>query len=130
MEKLISQESKDSLLKLGLYQIVGGILGLIRFVFVTVSMGKVNGLTILLAMIVAVLFAYSIFSGWQCIKLKKSALINSYINQGLQIVSFSIVGFAYKYIAGIYLGLGVNLTNSLEFRLDAGFSNYALAAFI
>jgi hypothetical protein len=129
MEKYISAESKNALLKLGLYQIIGGSLGLLRIFWVSLSIQNVAGPAIILMLLVAFLFAYSIYGGYLCLKMKNGALMHSYIIQGLQILSLSIMGFSFKFVSGLFLSLGIDLTNSFDFYFDGGVSYFAISAF-
>src|ERR1022692_3314383 len=115
MEKFISKESKNSQLKLGLYQVVGAAVGLVKFVWTIIHAERMSGPSIILSAVVIVLFAYSIYAGYQCIKLTENALTHSFINQGLQILGFNIIGYAFSYNSGIYLNVGLDMTSSFKF---------------
>ncbi|MBC7509992.1 MAG: hypothetical protein H7320_14785 [Ferruginibacter sp.] len=43
-----------------------------------------------------------------------NALTRSLINQGLQSIGFTAWGFAFNYVAGISLLLGIDLTESMK----------------
>ena len=48
------------------------------------------------------------------------------INQYLQVINFSISGFAFKYISGVYFSTGLDLTNSLKFKFNLGISEWQI----
>ena len=58
--------------------------------------------------------------------MKERALTLSLINQGIQIVGFNIVGYAFKFSPGPFLTIGVNLTEKFKFTFDAGLADIAL----
>ena len=46
------------------------------------------------------------------------------INQLFQLFGFAVTGYAFRYIAGIYLIVGVNLLHAIEFSLGYGFLKF------
>ena len=122
MENLISKETEADLTKLGIYQIVGGALGLLFIVWNIYRTEFFTGLVILIYFFVLLFFAYSIFCGVLCLKPKKNALTHSLINQILQLIGFAFMGIAYKYIAGVYFTVGLDLTDAIQVGFGAGFS--------
>jgi hypothetical protein len=69
-------------------------------------------------------FAYSFFCGVLCIKQKSNALAHSLINQFLQLIGFAFFGFAFAYVAGFYLSVGLDLSSSIEIKFGAGISKF------
>ena len=124
MEVLFSKKIKLDLTKLGLYQIVGGVLGIIIIIWAIVKIPLFTDLGALVYFIMVLFFAYSIFCGVLCIKTKNNALLHSLINQMLQIFGIAIMGYALKYVAGFYLTIGLNLTDSINFTFGTGFSKF------
>lgn len=122
MEQLISKEIESDLTKLGLYQIAGGAIGLLIILWSIYKSPLLTGLTILVYLFILLFFSYSIFCGISCLKSKKNALRHSLTNQILQVIGFAMMGFAFKYVAGFYLTIGLNLTDSIKFGFDAGIS--------
>jgi hypothetical protein len=122
MEKFISAESKSALLKLGLYQIAGGCLGLIIFIWIIFTTPFTVDTALIILFTAILFFGYSIFTGWQCVKITEKALTYSYINQAIQILGIEIFGYGFQYICGISLGITLNITNSFKFNFAVGFS--------
>ena len=48
----------------------------------------------------------------------------SLINQYIQILSFSIVGYGYKYLSGLYISVELDLGNLPSFQLQGGISTW------
>ena len=124
MEVLFSKKIKSDLTKLGLYQIVGGVLGIIIIIWAILKIPLLTDLAALVYFIMVLFFVYSIFCGVLCIKTKKNSLLHSLINQMLQIFGIAIMGYALKYVAGFYLTIGLNLTDSIKFTFGTGFSKF------
>jgi hypothetical protein len=124
LNKKYSQETESSLNKLGVYQIVGGAIGALlvfRNIFKTPLL---TGMTALLYIFVLMFFAFSIYCGILCLNSNKKSLILSLANQLFQLVGFAVMGFAFKYIAGFYLTIGLDLTHTTTFGFDLGFSTF------
>jgi len=124
MEKIISKEIESDLAKLGFYQIIGGVLGLIVILWNMFETFLMSALGILLYLFILLFFAYSIFCGILCLKANKNALRLSLINQILQVIGFAIMGFGFKYIAGVYFSIGLDLSESIKFGVGAGISSF------
>ena len=125
MKMLISKETKSHLAKLGLYQMVGGAIGIFMILWAIYKNGQLTVFAVLICLFIIPFFSYSIYCGTLCIKANKNALRYSLINQIFQVVGFAMMGFAFKYVAGFYFTLGLNLTESINFNLDAGISKFA-----
>jgi hypothetical protein len=124
MEKLISKETESALTKLGLYQIIGGAVGVLVILWGIFNTPLLTGITVLVYLLILLFFAYSIFCGILCLKAKTNALGHSLINQILQVFGFAIMGFAFKYVAGFYFTIGLDLTDSIELGFGTGISNF------
>ena len=124
MEGFFSKEINSSLTKLGIYQTAGGILGIFIIIWAIYYSTLITGSSVLIYLLILLFFSYSIFCGILCIKKNEDALVHSLINQMLQVFGFAIMGFALKYIAGFYLTIGIDLSNSLEFSFGTGISKF------
>jgi len=71
-------------------------------------------------------FSYSIFCGFLCIRKKAKALIHILINQFLQLLGLAFLGYAFKYVAGVYVGAGLDLSDSIEQNLMLVFNKFEL----
>ena len=127
MEHTISKETIAKFNALGWYQIVGGIIGLGLTIWIISGLTTIIGPLLLLLLIATGLYGYSIYCGSLLLKRKESGLSHSLINQFLQLVNFSISGFVFQYISGVYLSMGVDLTNSFNFTFNVGVSSWQLA---
>ena len=124
MEKQISKETEADLTKLGLYQIIGGAVGLLIILWSIFKTPLFTGLTVVVYLFILLFFAYSIFCGTLCLKTNKNALGHSLTNQIFQVIGFAMMGYAFKYVAGFYLTIGLDLTDSINLDFGAGVSKF------
>ena len=124
MEEFISKDVKSNLTKLGLYQIFGGSVGILIIIWAIYTSPLLTGLTVLVYLFILLFYAYSIFCGTLCLKTKKNALGHSVTNQILQVIGFAIMGFAFNYVSGLYLTIGLDLTDSIKLDFGAGISKF------
>lgn len=120
----VGQSISRSFKVLGIYQIAGGMVGLGLFVIMLAGLRQFSLLLVGLIVIALLLFTYSVVCGIMCVKGRSSALTYSLINQLLQLFTFSVAGFAFKYTSGVFFTVGVDLTNSFFFTFNAGISNW------
>jgi hypothetical protein len=124
MENILSNDLHSRLKPVAIYQIIGGIIGLgLTFLLVT-NLTEINYLIYPLLLLALALNGYSIFSGILLLSKKNSGLKHSLINQVLQLVSFSILGYTYQYASGIYLILGIDLTEGFGLITNFGISTW------
>jgi hypothetical protein len=126
MKKNLSKEIISKLNTLGFYQIGGGVIGLGLTVWIISGLASITGLLLLLLLIAIALYGYSIYCGILLLKKQISGLRYSVLNQILQIVSFSIFGFAFQYVSGIHLSIGLDLTDSFNFIFNVGISSWQI----
>jgi len=117
-----TKNNKSDILKIGWYQIIGGILGVLFILYSLLRPIQVSGYEALIYIVIFLLYGYSIFCGTHCIMYKKNALMHSLINQFLQLIGFAFLGFAFTYVAGFYISIGLDFSNSIEFKLNFGLS--------
>lgn len=104
------------------YQIVGGAIGVLLTFWVLLNLQSGGFLFLLGTM---GLYSYSMYCGKLLIDGKiKEGLRHSTINQVTQVINFAIAGYAFKFISGINLTIGIDYTTELHF-----FYNYSLSQF-
>ena len=129
MENNLKKETVSKLKALGFYQIAGGIIGLLLTAWTILNLTGIEGVLLLIVSIAAALYFYSIYCGVLLLKKKITGLRYSLINQYLQLVSFSFFGFAFKYVSGIVLAVGIDLTESFYFIFDAAVSSWQISLY-
>ena len=87
---------KSQIQKIGFYQVIGGITGIIFLLISFFVNGDFSGGNILVHTSMSLLFFYSIFCGILCLSSKENALRHSLINQFIQVVGFAILGFSFS----------------------------------
>ena len=108
----MTKKTKSALLKIGLYQIIGGAIGILIILYAIVQSTNFAGLSILLYLFMSLFFGFSILCGTICLKADEKALKFSLINQYLQIIGFAFFGFAFTYTAGLYVAVGLDFAGS------------------
>jgi hypothetical protein len=113
--------------RIGYYQIIGGICGIIiTFYGIYLSL-PFSGFTAWLLVLSMVLYLFSIFCGQLLIKGKYLlGLKLSAINQALQISGFAMFGFAFSYVSGLCLGFNIDYTDNLYLGLNLSLSTFKI----
>ena len=111
---------------LALYQLIGGVLGIILTIFLILRLTEVSVSLFLLLAIALSLYCYSVLCGILLFKNPLLGIKYSRINQYLQIFGFFIFGYGFRYVAGFFITIGLNLTNSINFVADLGTSAWQI----
>jgi hypothetical protein len=113
---------QSTLNALGIYQIIGGVLGLaFSYWIVNVSFSIILLLDLFFAL---GLYGFSIYCGILLIRKHKSGLIFSKINQLLQVIQLAMFGYGFTYISGVSFSLGLDITDGLVLGFNFGLSNW------
>ncbi len=126
MNELLKKTDKSKLKAIAYYQIIGGILGigLIIYSLLNQSINTTNYKFILLIIAIG-LYIFSIVSGLYLVKEKWEKGINlTTINQMLQTIQFSILGFTYIFVSGLTLYAGIDYTNEFLLKFNFLFTNF------
>ncbi len=124
MRNLLSKETESNFSILGIYQVIGGSVGILIMLWGIFNNFETTLLSILLYSLILLFFSYSIYCGLMCLLKRKSALPHSLANQLLQVLGFSIAGYAYNYIAGVYMTINLDFTNSINVSVGFGLSSF------
>lgn len=100
---------------IGLYEIIGGAIGVFISAANLVYNPQINIFWLLYTVIALLLFCFCIYAGIETVNLKPLGITLSVYVQLLQVVSFSILGFAYTYNSGLGVFLGIDMTSSVEY---------------
>ncbi|WP_018617858.1 hypothetical protein [Spirosoma luteum] len=120
-------QKADRLRYIGLYQIIGGIVGWLMVGWALLSEeGQSKSLTIVVVLGI-LLFSFSIVCGWRLLRNYKQAILFSAINQGLQVLMFGLSSVLFKYCSGIYLSFGVNVLDDIKMKANIGLSMFHLS---
>jgi len=126
MENDLLKSIKSKLRLFGIYQIAGGIIGLGLTVWIVSGVTTFTSAVIILLLLSTGLYTYSIYCGALLLKKRQSGLKHSLVNQFLQLVNFSILGYTFQYISGVFLTVGLDLTNSVLFTFNLGISQWQM----
>jgi hypothetical protein len=125
VKEYISQQSKLKLQILGVYQILGGLTGIVFNIWGFFTQLPIFGIQIIFPFLFFILFGYSVYCGTKCLKLDEDALSFSIYNQAFQVIGFAMFGFLFRYIAGFHLNINFDFTSSIGVTFDGGFLNFA-----
>ena len=109
---------------LAINQIIGGVIGIILTIYVMTTAVTFSLLLITILIFIFGLYCYSILCGVLIFKSPLTGLKYSLINQYLQILYFSIVGYGFKYLSGLYFSLEFDLGDLPSFQLQGGVSTW------
>jgi hypothetical protein len=122
-------KARDKILILGLYQIIGGLIGIglsILLLVRVLNQGPNNGETVFMLMLISMPFLLSLYAGYSCIKNHSNKFLISKVNQAFQVASFSIAGTAYTYYSGAHFSIGIDTTLNSIFDFKLGLSSFNL----
>jgi len=111
---------------LGIYQIIGGIIGFVLMLVLLSDLAEIPILLFALLSVAFLLFGYSIWCGILLVKKKTSGLKHSTINQFLQLVTVAFLGYSFKYASGVFFTIGFDITDGFLFTFNLGISSWQM----
>jgi hypothetical protein len=126
MKAIISKEAGQDLVKLGLYQVAGGIYGGLNLLWEIYKTPLLDGPTVVICIFSFLLFAFSVVCGSLCLRTSEKALKYSLVNQLLQVISFTVIGVSFMYVAGLYGTIGFVDEGEMKLQFGAGISRIQL----
>ncbi len=122
MQNTLDKNTDIQIKILAYYQIIGGVIGIGLVVWLALQTVNILVLKVLLLGVGLGLYSFSIYCGYHLLSYtNKESFRLSAINQALQILSFSLLGYSFKYIAGIEFIIGMNLTSETLFTFNFAF---------
>ncbi|MGE8341234.1 MAG: hypothetical protein ACN6OI_09380 [Flavobacterium sp.] len=110
---------------LGIYQILGGLMGIVLGIYYTGKADVFNVSILKLTILFSLLYSFSIYCGFLLLNKNYEKGLNlSIINQILQIISFSVLGFTFQYTSGAFLYFGLNLTTDTLLTYNLGLTTF------
>jgi hypothetical protein len=116
---------KLNIVYLGWYQIIGGAIGIVTILF-TLTTIDLEWLNVLVLLPAIILWSFSIITGLSCLKESDNAIKFTKLCQAFQIFWFAILGYAFSFCSGIYLNVGLDVTESFNLTGGIGISKYDL----
>ena len=112
---------------LAIYQLAGGGIGIALTVAAMVNyFSDINGPVLIFYCMALGLYLYSIYCGILLFENYKTGLRHSFINQILQLMSISFLGYSFQYIAGFYIVIGIDLTDGFLLTSGNGLSTWQM----
>lgn len=120
----ISDTFNKKVMFIAYYQIIGGIIGILLTFWELVNIE--SGSLLLLGALG--LYTFSVLCGKLLIDGKiEKGLRHSTINQAIQTINFKLIGFAFNFIAGFNLSVGIDYTSNLKFNYNLSLSQFNFA---
>lgn len=121
----MNNQIRNQVRAIALYQIIGGILGIALTVWVLFSGDmEVDQTAMRVGLFAGGLYIFSILCGRMLFRNRKRGLILSLINQVLQVVYFSFGTYGFQYVAGLRIGVGVDMVESWIFKFRLALSSF------
>jgi hypothetical protein len=120
------KDTKTTIKILGIYQLVGGFVGLGIVGWLLLRTNEINGPVFLIFGIAIGLYVFSIKAGSLLLQKGnvKLGIIYSMIHQAVQVISISTGDYGYKYFSGANFSLGFEFTNGIAFKFGFGLSEF------
>lgn len=109
------EKAKNISCLLGLYQLIGGVIGLSLALYQVFLNFQLNIFFFLYSLLSVGLFTFCIYAGLECFEATSLGLTLTCYNQSIQFILFTLFGFTYLYNAGLGLYIGVDTTSDVTF---------------
>src|SRR5688572_15978429 len=124
MSTSTATSASSFLRNLGIYQVIGGGVGILLILLALLNLQDIRPLLFVLYVGFSLFYAFSIYCGILCAMNKGTAFKLSLLDQLIQTVGIAIFGFAFQFAAGLYLSAGLDLSESFELKFGAGISKF------
>ena len=103
---------------IGIYEIIGGSVGIGLILWGGFLTDKLSFIAILLILMIIGFYTFSIYAGAKLFWHHEKMIVFSKIVQYIQIPSIAVSGFAFTMFAGVSFIIGVDYTNELLFKFN------------
>lgn len=122
MTSFLTNKIRAKLIFLGIYQIIGSLIGLL-FSVVATELPSYNFISVSICAFTFLFYMFNFYCGILLIIGNPLGLVFSMLTQIFQLLNFSISGFIFRYICGIYFALSINFSAggllSTDFRISS-----------
>ena len=120
MKLLLSETQLQTQIKyFAYYELASGILTTGAVVYVLAQVESLSGLVLLLYLSFLALSTFTTYCGYLTIRQPYKGLQLSRFSLLTQFLSFAAGGYSFRYFAGPFLALGIDLTDDLSFKAQA-----------
>ncbi|MBB6611593.1 hypothetical protein H7F15_11140 [Pontibacter sp. Tf4] len=121
----MDKSTRTKLSIIAIYQIVGGVLGILLTAWVMYSGEMViDQAALRMGLFAGALYVFSILCGRMLYRNYKRGLLLSIVNQVLQVVYFSFGAYGFQYVAGLRVGIGVDMIGGWIFKFRLALSSF------
>jgi hypothetical protein len=118
------KSTKTTVFILGIYQIIGAILGFYLIAWLLLQTQEINGILLLIYFIAIGLYGLSFKAGTVLVRKDyRRGLILSMINQFFQVIAIGFGGYKFDFFSGAKFITGLNFTNGFLIKFDFGLTS-------
>ena len=123
----MTKKQRTKLKAVAYYQILGGAFGLCVISYSILTTLDISYLSTIILGLFSALYFFSIYCGQQLIQGKVNrGLRLSKVNQLLQVIHISLLGFTYKYVSGLMVTIGIDYTTDFNLLFNFVLSTFDL----
>ncbi|MEO6980376.1 MAG: hypothetical protein ABI113_18435 [Mucilaginibacter sp.] len=124
MQPFLSKKSKIKFKIFGWYQIIGGIVGVLLTLYLLALTDQLTGLMMILYLIAFGLYSFSIYSGRILLGNNHERGLNlSILNQAMQVVSFTLLGYGFMYVSGMMFLVSIKAEAGVKINFNFSFTS-------
>lgn len=124
MQPFLSKKSKIKLKIFGWYQIIGGVVGVLLTLYLLALTDQLTGLMMILYLIAFGLYSFSIYSGRILLGNNHERGLNlSILNQAMQVVSFTLLGYGFMYVSGMMFLVSIKAEAGVKINFNFSFTS-------
>jgi len=127
MENHSSRYLDSRITALGVYQVMGGLIGIYYLIVLLTGRQAIPADYVLIIALGFLLYGFSIFCGVFLFKDRMRGARLSLTNQLLQVISFFVAGFGYDYVSGISAKVDVSFSPQLTTDIESSLSNWVIS---
>ncbi len=125
MRTIEIKKARKRLQLVGYYQIIGGALGMLTAIWALFT--QTVKIEVFMYLFALCLYLYSMYCGYLLLQDKHNGIKLSIYNQAIQVIEFAMFGYAYGFVAGIPVQIGIDLTEKFTFHFFTGVSKFYMS---
>ncbi len=127
MENDASRYLNSRITALGVYQVMGGLIGIYYLIVFVTGSHNIPSVTVAIVTLGFLVHCFSIFCGVFLFKDRMRGARFSITNQLLQVISFFAMGFGYDYVSGISAKVDVSFSPEVATGMESSLSNWVIS---
>ncbi len=124
MASFLTTPIRIKLIILGIYQLIGSLIGLLFSIMVAIKMSNYNFISLSIGILTFLFYLLNFCCGILLIIGNPLGLMLCIVSQIPQLISISISGFIFRYICGLYFSISINFSHRGQVSTDFRGSSY------